>query len=432
MNRRLSLPLPLQIALAGLVGFVTGSLLASAAADPAAEPWAVGRQAAQVLGDGFLAWTSALAWPLIASSIVLGTVGLEPMRALGQVTVRTAVRLAWHGLLAVGTGALAGFVFRPEGLVGQGMSTTMVRMLPINALRTSPDVLTGSGAWVAFVFLCLGLAYYRNQLEEGPGRLFIRFCQGLDEMLAPLLAVTNRLLPWAVFALLLGLGLGSDPGSTWARGQRLPPGLGSLLVAWTIFGLIVLPAQLWLFARVNPWRVWFAVLPAALWAFAGGSLTAALPLTLDAARRRLHVSSRVAGPVLSLGAAFQRDGLALGCAALLVYQWRAQGGPASWPLVLSGLAGCWLAAFGGNAVLGTGIATVGFVARWFDVGATHLLLDWALARLAIMGGAALGVFSQTCVAVIIAKGEGEYWVPGPPPDPDELQGLKNDLATAEG
>ena len=431
MLRRLPLPLSLQIALAGIVGFWLGSALTPPAVNPAAEPWVVCRQAAELLGNGFLAWTSALAWPLVASSIILGTVGLEPMRALGSITTQTLLRLALHGGLAVGTGALAAGVFHPDGPVARDAST-VTRFSPVVALRAPTYLLTGSGAWMAFVTLCLGFAYYRNQLDEGPGRLFIRFCQGLDEMLVPLLAATNRLLPWAVFALALGLGLGSDQGSARTLDLRLSYGFQSLLLAWAVFGLVVLPVRLWLATRVNPWRVWFAVLPAALFAAAGGSLEAALPLALDAARRRLHVSNRVAGPVLSLGAAFQRDGLALGCAVLLVCQWRALGEPPGWPLFLSGLAGCWLAAFGGNAVLGTGIVMVGFVAGWFDVGATHLLLDWALARAVIMGGAALSVYSQTCIAVIIARGEGEYWVPGPPPDPDELQGLKTDLELAEG
>ena len=57
---------------------------------------------------------------------------------------------------------------------------------------------------------------------------------------------------------------------------------------------------------------------------------------------------------------------------------------------------------------------------------------WATGLFASMGGAVVSVGSQACAAAIIARSEGEYWVPGPPPDPDELQGLKSNLELAEG
>ena len=428
MNRRLSFSLTTRVFLAGVVGFGLGTAAAPLLRE---ETLVVLRQTCDLGNTVFLSWMEALAWPLIASSIVLGTVGLEPMRALGKITGKTLAWLAFHGLLAVGVGAGAAFVFPPTEQVGSETTLALSTLSPHDPVRVTASLPVVSSGWIAFVLLCLVLAYYRNQIEEGRGRLFVRLSQGIEEMLTPMVEFTSRVLPWLVFTLLLAFGAQSYPGFFPIQTLVPPYALASLLLGWAVFGLLVLPELLWLSGRIPPWRLFSAVWPAALLAFAGGSVEAAFPLTLHATRRGLHVTNRVAGPTLALGMAFQRDGLALGCTTLLVCHWRETGEVHHWPFYVAELLACWLVAFGGGVVQRTGIVTAALAFGFLNAGTEQLFFHWGLARLVIMSGAALSVFSHVSIATIIAKGEGEFWVPGPPPDPDELQGLKNDLATAE-
>ena len=370
-------------------------------------------------GSATLALLRGLAVPLLVVTLILGNVGLEPMRRLPTIVGKTLAWMLAASLLActVGWGSSwlvgpapvdSGWPSRPDFVFGPGV------------WRDWPN---GSGGWLALALLGLAFGYYRNQIQEGPAKTLTRLCQAIQEAASLLLQKVDRWLAVGIFLLVTAetAQLAAFPGRSVFQtdaGVILRPLAAAGLIyvlAWTLLT--------WLVARVPMWKVLPALLPALCLGLSACPPQATFPLTL-AALRRVGVSDRVAGVSLSLGAVLQRDGVVLGL-SVLAYAWRHPTGYGSaWIFVA--LAMCLqggLDALAGRTEL-TAVFFLSLAGNPYHNGTLEAVL------VASVGGG-VSVFSQACIAAIIARGEGEYWVPGAPPDPDELQGLKNDLATAD-
>lgn len=433
MNRRLFFTPPSQILLAAAAGIALSAFFGTVG--DASLSWVTLCRCLAASGANlFLIWSRALAVPLILASLILGAVGLEPMRALAKITRRTLAWMAVSSLLAVLAGAAAAFVLPPVRGEWNTLSAVFSRVLDP---RLNQNVTLPWG-WAALVLLGLGFAYYRNQIEEGPGRMLIRFCQAIMDTLTPLLNWTLRLAPVGVFLLVLMVPVlpqrvngdmtpalfGSEYTILWYL-------LKSLIVGWFLFAAVLLPLLFWMLTRIPPWAYLPKLLPAALVAFGSGELEPALPLTMHCVRQELNVSNRVAGVVLSLGAAFQREGLALGLVAVSFCHWRMEPGTGDWRFLVGVLLAGWLLGLASRLVTYPSGSLITILSLSMGGLYKDIFVLLMLSRFVSMGGAAVSVLSHACAAGVIARGEGEFWVPGPPPTPEELQGMKNDLASAD-
>ncbi len=391
-----------QTLLAGALGVGAGLALARPGAGPLA---LAGREVCALTGAVFTAWMRALAVVSVVSGIVLGLGGLETMRGLKRLLGKTAAWMAASTLLAV---VVAMWV--ALGVSTRFPAEVFTRAADFSGVaRDARLAAVLNWGWLGLVGLCLGIGYYRNQIEEGHARLLGRFCQGLEETLEPMLARTRRVLPLGVFALLASettsqalFAWQSTVGTYW----RL---LAAPLVGWAVYGLVFLPGVLWGLTRINPLTFLGTMVPAMLTALAGRSVEGALPLTLDAVRRQGGVPNRIASVTLPLCAALHRDGLALGWAAVAVSLSRHAGTSIDLATLAGILATAWLAGCGAGALtLGApGLTATAFLGLSGWSGGEGMALGLILERLLAMGGGAVSVFSQTCAAAVIAHSEGE-------------------------
>ena len=101
--------------------------------------------------------------------------------------------------------------------------------------------------------------------------------------------------------------------------------IATVVAGLGIHGLIVLPAILWVFGRVNPYRFMHQMRQALMTAFGTDSSSATLPVTIECAERLGGVSKRAAGFVLPLGATVNMDGTALYEAVAVVFLFQCYG-----------------------------------------------------------------------------------------------------------
>ena len=391
-----------QTLLAGVLGVGAGLVLAR----PDAGPLAVaGKELCTLAGAVFMAWMRALAVASVVSGIVLGLGGLETMRGAKRLLGKTAAWMAASSLLAV---VVAMWV--ALGVSTRFPAEVFTRTADFGGLaRDARFAAVLNWGWPGLVVLCLGIGYYRNQIEEGHARLLGRFCQGIEETLDPMLTRTRQALPVGIFAL-----LASETTSQGLFAWQCTVGtywrlLAAPLIGWAIYGLVFLPGVLWVLTRINPLTFLGTMVPAMVTALAGRSVEGALPLTLEAVRRQGGVPNRIASVTLPLCAALHRDGLALGWAAVAVSLSRHTGTGVDLATLGGILATAWLAGCGAGALTlgapGLTAATFLGLSGWST--GDGMVLGLILERLLAMGGGAVSVFSQTCATAVIAHSEGE-------------------------
>lgn len=322
--------LNLQIFAGCLVGIAGGLWLAAEGATPAAQNTLYG---AKLVGNLFLDLLRMVLVPLVFSSIVVGVANLRAHDQMHRVWTTTLVFFFATMGLAIVIGFGAAHLFRP----GDGMQLAMfaeatqnfqARQMPLpdyiaqflRGLFQNPFKALANGDILAIVIvaLFLGIALvvggerYRN----------IRLLIGeLQELCLRVVGWIMHLAPFGIAALLLQLVATQKGELLLSLGHFI-----AVVTGTTLFhGLIVLPAILWLIARMSPWRFFKGSREALITAFATSSSAATLPITLRCAEQHLHVKKDVASFVVPLGATMNMDGTALYEAAAALFVARLAG-----------------------------------------------------------------------------------------------------------
>ena len=319
-----------QILIGCLAGIAGGLWLADTGPTPAAQNVLYG---ARLLGNVFLDLLRMVLVPLVFSSIVVGVANLRAHDQMHRVwTTTLAFFFATMGL-AILIGFGAAHIFRPgEGLhlemFAEATKNYQARQMPLpdyvaqflRGLFQNPFKALAQGDILAIVMIALFLGI---ALVVG-GERFRQIRTLIDELQELCLRIVGwimHLAPLGLAALLLQL-VATQQGALLAS-------LGHFIVVVTgttlFHGLVVLPAILWLFTRVSPWRFFKGAREALVTAFVTSSSAATLPVTLRCTEQHLHVKKDIAGFVVPLGATVNMDGTALYEAAAALFVARLAG-----------------------------------------------------------------------------------------------------------
>ncbi len=131
-----------------------------------------------------------------------------------------------------------------------------------------------------------------------------------------------------------------------------------VLVGLAIHGFITLPAVLYVFTRVNPYRFMWRMRRALMTAFGTDSSSATLPVTIDNAEREGECSRRASNFVLPLGATVNMDGTALYEAVAVVFLFQLYGVTLSLDELVIVVITATLAAIGAAGIPSAGLVTM--------------------------------------------------------------------------
>lgn len=404
-----------QIAVALLAAVLAGWLLADNATF---------LTVADFLGELFLNALRMLIVPLIAASMMQAMLNLPAASAVGRLGLRV---LGWIGLstlLAVLVGLTLVNLLRPgvidgepagdvlgldagtervaeqvEGAATGDMADIFLRMFPPNIVEAAVE-----NQMLGIIVFSLLFGYFAARLGGTELRATQqRFWQGAYEVMLGITNLVMRFAPVGVFALV---------GATVARtgwGAFGPLMLFFVCVAGALFIhlLLVLPLLLRVLGGVSGTTHLRAMLPALFTAFSTSSSAATLPVSLDCVQRRSGVSSSTAGFVLPLGATVNMNGTALYECAAVLFIAQAYG------LDLSLFSQALVVLLALLTSVGVaGVPSASLVAIAMILGAVGLPLEGvglilAVDRVLDMMRTSVNVYSDTCGAVIIARGEGE-------------------------
>jgi proton glutamate symport protein len=275
------------------------------------------------LGTAFISAIRMVIIPLVMAVIFTGVANLGDPRKLGRLG-GTTLLFFWATVLPailIGMGVMrAALAFAPEISVPDaaareapalpGIVDFLVGLIPSNPFAAAAD-----GALLQLIVFTALFAAAAGTLEEASRRRLVDFAEALGDALI-------KLVWWILWTAPLGIfGLAAPVTAQlgWGLIQSLAVFVVAVIVGLGAYiGLVYLPF-LKVVGGIGPTRFLGGTFGAASIAFSTTSTAAALPVTLEEAKRELGVSETVADLVLPLGASMYRAGSALFQGAAIVF-----------------------------------------------------------------------------------------------------------------
>jgi proton glutamate symport protein len=216
--------------------------------------------------------------------------------------------------------------------------------------------------------------------------------------------------PLGVYALILPVVYQTGFGLFASLGKYVV----TVILALGLHLTVTMPLILFFVARVSPRRHFAAVKQALIMAFSTASSSATLPLTMECVRDRCGVSPRVTSFTLPIGTSINTDGTALYECVAVMFVAQVMGvamGPGEMFFVV---VAALLTSVGIAGVPHASLVAILLILKNSGIQGAEAAVGVLLAvdRFLDMSRTAVNVFGDTCVAVLVARSEGETVLEG--------------------
>lgn len=377
------------------------------------------------LGEIFLNALKMIIVPLIFSSIVVGIAGIGKGGELGKLGGKTVGLYLLTGLIAVLTGLAYVNAVQPgysdgqpvrdqlaleasrqevrQDLAGTGglgeLVELFVRMVPENIVATASN----NGDLLALIFFAILFGFFITRVGDEHAEPLYNFWNAVFNVMMRITEFIMRFAPIGVFGLVAAVV--AETGFDAVR----PLGIFALTVVAALFthALVTMPLLIWLFARVNPWKLYRAISPALLTAFSTASSSGTLPITMDCMERNVGVSNRTSSFVLPLGATVNMNGTALYECVAVMFLAQAYGVQLTFTtqfvIVLTAL----VTSIGVAGVPSASIVAIGMILTAVGMPLEAMGVLFVFDRVLDMLRTSVNVLGDGATAVIVARLQGE-------------------------
>lgn len=376
------------------------------------------------LGTAFIKLITMVVVPLVVASLFVGVASLGDVRRLGRIGGRTLVYFISTTFIAAAIGLAVALLMHVGGEVDTGardalsaaqaaqgatavenatkvptLAQTLLAIIPSN-----PFAAAAQGDLLALIVaVCLFGAAATTVQSEGR-RALIAFFQGVNDLSMVIVTWLMRLAPVAV-CILVAVTVSRSGANTLATLAWFALAVVAALVAHVSLTLLPL---LRFVAKTEIVFFFRSVSDALLLAFSTASSSAALPVSLAAARTRLGVPNEVASFVLPAGSTLNKNASACYKAVTAVFlagQYGLALGPGQ--LVTVVLAST-VAAFAGPGVPGSSLVTTLIVLNAIGLGdhaAAGIALVVGIDRPLDMCRSCVNTIGNLIGTLIVARGE---------------------------
>jgi proton glutamate symport protein len=378
------------------------------------------------LGTLFLNGLKMLIVPLIMSSIICGMAGFGRGENLGRIGGRTLAYFMASSFIAIMVGLFFVNLIQPGVVDGQPAGTLLnldlsdpdvtgtlehiasrgagdfaaifLDLIPTNVVAAAVE-----GQMLGLITFSLLFGFFMTRVSERPAQVLTDFWQGVFETMMGITNLVMRFAPLGVFGLVArtAAATGLD-----AFGPLLK---FFVVVAAALFfhTLVVLPLLLRYLGRVRPYAHLRLMTPALLTAFSTASSSATLPVSMARLEQNVGVSNRVSGFVLPLGATINMDGTALYECAAALFIAQAYGLDLTLGQQAAVVITALLTSIGVAGIPAASLVAIGVILGVLGLPLEAIGMLLVTDRLLDMMRTAVNIFSDSCGAVIIARGEGE-------------------------
>lgn len=291
-------------------------------------PWVrwVDTNLAGPVGQVFLRILLMTVLPLVFTSITLGVAQLGDIRKVGRVGVRSLAYFFLSTLISAVIGILLVNLVRPglgvpvevrqqlldayRGQVpslGTGGGTGLgvdffVKIVPANPIQAAANL-----DMLGIIFFALVFGAALTLIPEEKSQPLLRVLEAVGDAIAKIIGMAMHLAPYGVFGLIFVVTslLG------WDIVRKLLAYVLVVLAGLLIHGVVGLSLLVRLLGKLSPIAFWRRITPSIVTAFTTSSSNATLPTNIAVAEQELHIPSKIAGFVLSLGSTMCHNGTAL-------------------------------------------------------------------------------------------------------------------------
>ena len=273
--------------------------------------------------------------PLVFASVTLGVAGLENLKKLGRMGIKTVAFFLMSSALAAAIGLVLVNWLRPGAGVPPGVRDRLVGTYQSEATRSmelaggagfgtemlvnivprNPIGAMAQGDMLGVIFFSLIFGMGLGLLPKEKSATMFGILRGLEDTVTMIIGMVMKLAPYGVFCLIFTI--------TARFGFDLLAKLGWYVVA-VMAGLafqqvVVYPILVRILARLHPLAFLRAIKKVMLTAFTTSSSSATLPTTMREAEQRLGVPREVSLFVLPLGATMNMNGTAIFVAMTVLF-----------------------------------------------------------------------------------------------------------------
>jgi proton glutamate symport protein len=386
------------------------------------------------LGELFMRALKMMIVPLIVTSVVSGISSLQEVKGFGRLGAKTAAVYLSTGLAAILTGLLLVNLIqpgledgKPNPVIRQAFERTAAdadravigkvaeaggrkagdflevfrSMLPENILKAATD----NSQLLGVIIFSILLAAAITRLPSERMKTVQDFFGAMHDAMSIIIGWVMALAPFGVFALILPV--------VYSTGAELFVNLGKYFLT-VLLGLgthlfVTLPVILKFIFGVSPLAHLKAMRPALLLAFSSASSSASLPVSMRCVEENSGVSKRVTGFTLPLGSTVNTDGTALYECVAVMFVAQVMGVDLSFVGQFFVVTAALLTSIGVAGIPSASLVAILLILKSSGIpGAeTAVVALLAVDRLLDMSRTAVNVFGDSCVAVIVAKTEGE-------------------------
>jgi Na+/H+-dicarboxylate symporter len=376
------------------------------------------------VGQIFLRLLFMIVVPLVFASLALGVANLGDLSTLGKIGIRTLIYFLVLTTIATLIGLTLVDLFHPGKdfdpafqaqlmeKYGEGSSKVIDRSKEITfTLMTFVDMILPRNILRAFVemqmlpiilfSLLFGIMLTKMSSPEVDSMK--RGLNGINEFSVRIVDMAMRLAPYAVPCLIFGVS------ARFGFDILKPLGMYVILVftGYLIHLIIVYSILLRTVASVNPWKFFKAIKPIMITAFSTSSSNATLPTTIRVSEEELHISPKIAGFVLPLGATANMNGTALYEGLTVLFIAQIFGVDLSLTQQAMVVVMTVLTAIGTAGVPGGSLPLIVLVLQSVGVPPEGIGIILGVDRILDMGRTVLNVTGDVTAAAYIAKTQGE-------------------------
>lgn len=366
------------------------------------------------MGEIFMRALKMIIIPLILTSIISGVANIGGTENLGRLGLRTIGYYMLTSILAIVTGLFFVNLIKPgvgadlgftQEIVDISVTKNPFRETLINIIPTNIFQAFSESNMLSIIFFAILFGFFITRIKEDYSKLLVKFFNASFEAIMKLTQFIIKFTPIGIFGIIAKVV--SEQDNLGELAGRL--GIYMLVVIAGLFvhAFITLPVLVRVIAKVNPFKHFRQMISVLLTAFSTSSSGATLSLTMDTVKNKVGVSNKVSSFTLPLGATINMDGTALYELVVAMFIAQAYGMELTIAQQFIAVITALLASIGAAGIPMAGLVMISVVLTSLGLPLEGLGLILAVDRILDMFRTAVNVWSDSCAAVIIAKGEGE-------------------------